>query len=105
MSSARSKLGHGLAKVLGIKVQEKEPLREELSRGESIFSIQNSEKFVEKQPTSIEWIVDMMPSQKVMTDYLVSLFPFVSWIGHYNWIWFIGDFVAGKSGSTAHRVE
>ncbi|KAH9902197.1 putative sulfate permease [Xylariomycetidae sp. FL2044] len=92
MSSTR-KIGHGLAKVLGIKLDN--PETDGVSRGESVFSIQTADSFVEDAPTSAEWIGDVIPSRKDIRDYIISLFPFVSWIGFYNLQWLIGDLVAG----------
>lgn len=92
---AASKAGHGLAKVLGIKLQEKEPIQEDLSRGESIFSLQTQDTFVEQQPRSWEWVVDLLPSRRDIIEYIISLFPFLNWIGHYNLQWLVGDSVAG----------
>lgn len=95
MTKTDSNIGHTAAKLLGIKLQGKEPIGDELTRGESIFSIQTSDTFIEEQPTSIEWILSQLPSRRDTTDYLLSLFPFLSWIGHYNVQWLIGDLVAG----------
>ncbi|KAJ2896625.1 hypothetical protein MKZ38_005383 [Zalerion maritima] len=95
MQNATRRAGHGLAKALGVKLQEKEPVRDELSRGESIFSIQTTDTFVEQQPRSIDWVVDQFPSRKDTTSYLWSLFPFLTWISKYNWSWLAGDAVAG----------
>ncbi|OLN94352.1 Sulfate permease 2-like protein 2 [Colletotrichum chlorophyti] len=93
MASTRTKIGHGLAKVLGIKLDR--PENEEILRGESVFSVQSSDTFVEEEPTTIEWLLDLTPTGKELTDYVRSLFPFLNWIGYYNWQWAIGDLVAG----------
>src|SRR5947208_2126587 len=95
MTKPASTIGHTAAKLLGIKLQGKEPIGDELTRGESIFSIQTSDTFIEEQPTSLEWILSQLPSRRDTTNYLLSLFPFLSWIGHYNVQWLIGDLVAG----------
>ncbi|KAF3358141.1 hypothetical protein VdG1_02918 [Verticillium dahliae VDG1] len=86
-----AKIGHGLAKVLGIKLQENEP-QEEMLRGESVISTQS---FVEEQPTSAEWLAELVPDAEFCRKYVKSLFPFVNWIGYYNVGWLIGDLVAG----------
>ncbi|RBQ67458.1 hypothetical protein VDGD_03170 [Verticillium dahliae] len=91
MTSTRTKIGHGLAKVLGIKLQENEP-QEEMLRGESVISTQS---FVEEQPTSAEWLAELVPDAEFCRKYVKSLFPFVNWIGYYNVGWLIGDLVAG----------
>ncbi|EEY19900.1 Sulfate permease 2 [Verticillium nonalfalfae] len=91
MTSTRTKIGHGLAKVLGIKLQENEP-QEEMLRGESVISTQS---FVEEQPTSAEWLAELVPDAEFCRKYVKSLFPFINWIGYYNVGWLIGDLVAG----------
>ncbi|KAK0618439.1 sulfate transporter family-domain-containing protein [Bombardia bombarda] len=90
-----TKIGHILAKGLGIKLQESDPYREELTRGESIISTQTTDTFVEEEPRAIEVLEKIVPSGHQIYDYLLSLFPFISWIGHYNLQWLIGDLVAG----------
>ncbi len=85
-----SKVGNFLVKVLGIKLQEPEPIRED-SLGEP------DEVFYEQQPTTAEYLRELVPSGDDLLRYLVSIFPFLSWIGHYNLQWFLGDLVAGMS--------
>jgi sodium-independent sulfate anion transporter 11 len=93
-----TKIGHGLAKVLGIKLQYRDPLgtSDHLTRGESTFSSGTADTYIEPEPTSAEWLYEHVPSRHDVLDYLISLFPFLSWIGRYNLQWFIGDLVAGK---------
>jgi solute carrier family 26 (sodium-independent sulfate anion transporter), member 11 len=93
MASARVKIGHFLAKVLGIKLNE----LDDLTRGESVFSVQTVDSFIEREPTSGEWIRDRLPSAHDLVEYTRSLFPFTYWIGRYNLQWFLGDLVAGNS--------
>lgn len=93
---SRTKLGHTLAKYLGITLEVPEKTREEVHRGESILSQHTTDTFVEEQPTSAEWLNDVTPNGKEVVDYLLSLFPFLKWIGFYNLQWFIGDLVAGE---------
>ncbi|KAJ2979976.1 hypothetical protein NUW58_g7067 [Xylaria curta] len=88
-----SQIGHGLAKALGIKLEE--PETERVTRGESIFSIQTADSFFEEQPTVKEVISALIPTRRGIWNYILSLFPFVSWIGFYNVQWLIGDLVAG----------
>ncbi|KAI0555201.1 sulfate transporter family-domain-containing protein [Xylaria curta] len=92
MPSSR-KIGHNLAKVLGIKLEESEA--ERVTRGESVFSIQTADSFFEEQPTTKEVLASIVPTRRGILNYLLSLFPFLSWIGFYNLQWFIGDLVAG----------
>ncbi|KAI1468898.1 sulfate permease [Daldinia caldariorum] len=92
MSTTR-KAGQTLAKVLGIKLED--PDMDDVTRGESVFSMQTADSFVEHQPTSAEWLREIMPSGRDVLNYFKSLFPFLSWIRFYNLQWFIGDLVAG----------
>lgn len=96
MSNLPTKVGHGLAKVLGIKLQHPEPILEEVTRGESVFSANTTETFIEQQPTTADFLLELAPNGQDLLHYVKSLFPFVSWIGHYNLQWLIGDLVAGE---------
>lgn len=93
--STTTKIGHGLAKGLGIKLQYRNELDEGIRRGESVFSSATSDTFVEEEPHSIEWLRSITPTGKTVVHYLRSLFPFLSWIGRYNVQWLAGDLVAG----------
>ncbi|KAI9642243.1 hypothetical protein NHQ30_009045 [Ciborinia camelliae] len=93
---AATKVGHGLAKVLGIKLNYRDELNsQEILRGESVFSIQTADTFVEEEPGTVEWIQDTLPGRHELAAYCRSLFPFLSWIGCYNLQWLCGDLVAG----------
>lgn len=51
--------------------------------------------FTEDSPDVSEWIRDQVPSTQETLAYFMSLFPFLSWISHYNLQWAAGDLVAG----------
>jgi solute carrier family 26 (sodium-independent sulfate anion transporter), member 11 len=95
MASARVKTGHFLAKILGIKLNNG-VASGDVTRGESVFSVQSADSFVEEEPTSGEWIQDLLPNGHDVVAYVRSLFPFTYWIGRYNLQWLLGDLVAGK---------
>lgn len=96
MASTSSKLGYGLAKVLGIQLHYRnETGSERVTRGESVFTIDSADSYVEQEPTAREWLDDVIPSGRELGEYFYSLFPFVHWIGRYNVQWLIGDLVAG----------
>ena len=100
MASAATKVGHGLAKILGIDLHYRnETGSERITRGESVFTIDSADTYVEGEPTAKEWLQDTLPSGEELRQYCYSLFPFVHWIGHYNVQWLIGDLVAGTSNS------
>lgn len=93
---AATKIGHTLAKYLGIKLDYRnELLDDEIRRGESVFSSKTADAYVEQEPTSLEWIRETLPSGPELVTYTRSLFPFTHWIGRYNLQWLAGDLVAG----------
>lgn len=97
---ANSSIGHSLAKVLGIKLSYRDPLGatgETVTRGESEFSMGTVDtcSYNEPEPTSVDWIREITPSGAQLGRYLISLFPFLTWIGNYNLQWLFGDLVAG----------
>ncbi|KAI0176694.1 sulfate permease [Pestalotiopsis sp. NC0098] len=83
--------GHKLAKFLGIKLETKD----NVTRGESVFSNHTADSFIEEEPTTAEFLREITPNGKDIANYFKSLFPFLSWIGFYNLQWLIGDLVAG----------
>ena len=94
MASTSSKVGHGLAKGLGIKLEYRET--DKVTRGESTFSVESADSYIEQEPTAAEWLRDITPTGRTMLRYLRSLFPFTHWITRYNLQWFAGDLVAGQ---------
>ncbi|KNG46475.1 sulfate permease 2 [Stemphylium lycopersici] len=96
MASTANKVGQGLAKVLGIDLHYRnETGSERVTRGESVFTIDSADTYVEGEPTAREWLQDVIPSSRECGEYLYSLFPFLSWISRYNVQWLIGDLIAG----------
>lgn len=93
------KASNALAKGLGIKVAYRDPMgaSDPVTRGESAFSVGTVDTYSynEPEPTSVEWIREITPSFHQFASYLISLFPFLNWIGRYNLQWFLGDLVAG----------
>jgi sodium-independent sulfate anion transporter 11 len=94
-----TKVGHGLAKVLGIKLSSSDT-GEEVTRGESVFSVTTADTFVEEIPTSKEWLLELLPERREVKQYFVNLLPFLKWITRYNSTWFLGDTVAGELPSS-----
>lgn len=97
MSESRStKIGHGLAKGLGIKLDYRNPTAApNVSRGESTYSVQSADTYVEEEPHSFEWVKEQIPTRRQVINYFVSLFPFLKWIHRYNFQWLLGDMIAG----------
>ena len=95
---APSAITNGLAKVLGIKLQYRDPSgQSDLSRGESVFSASTADTFVEQEPTTREWFAEILPTPRTFVTWAYHLFPFTHWIDRYNTRWLIGDLVAGQS--------
>jgi sodium-independent sulfate anion transporter 11 len=93
-----TKIGHILAKGLGIKLGYRDPLgssADPITRGESTFSSGTAETYIEPEPTTAEFIEDLIPTSREIGLYFYNLFPFLKWITRYNVQWFIGDLVAG----------
>ncbi|RDW61796.1 SLC26/SulP family anion transporter [Aspergillus mulundensis] len=95
-SDLATKLGHGAAKVLRLKLPEKQQ-HDAVTRGESTFSVGTFDtySYVEPEPTAAEWFAEITPSWRDVGMYFYRLFPFLSWITRYNRTWLIGDLVAG----------
>lgn len=93
---ASTRLGHSLAKILGIQVDYRQENREDRS-------ISSSETFVDVEPTAKEWLSKFKPTKSGATAYITSLFPFLQWIFHYNLQWLTGDLIAGKSVPSSVR--
>ncbi|SMQ51129.1 unnamed protein product [Zymoseptoria tritici ST99CH_3D7] len=97
MASTSSKIGHGLAKVLGIKLDYRNETGapNKLTRGESVFSVDSADSYVEAEPTTLDWFKDVLPTPREIGTYGRNLFPFTRWIMRYNLQWLYGDLVAG----------
>ncbi|KAI9828761.1 MAG: Sulfate permease 2 [Thelocarpon impressellum] len=93
---AATKVGHALAKFLRIKLEYRDPLgRQDVTRGESAFSLSSADPYVEEEPSTVEVIKEFVPTPRAIGHYVYHLFPFIHWIGRYNLQWFAGDLVAG----------
>jgi hypothetical protein len=96
MAAFSTKLGHGLAKILRIDLHYRnETGSERVTRGESVFSVGSADTYVEHEPTSAEWLREVIPNGRDILNYFHNLFPFTHWITRYNVQWLIGDLVAG----------
>lgn len=108
MSSLSTKVGHGIAKALGIKLDyrnETDLQKEKASRGESVFTVDSADTYVEVEPTAGEWLREFTPGVRDALRYFSKLFPFTHWLHRYNVQWLIGDLVAGKELAFSPRVE
>lgn len=96
MTDTRTKIGHGLAKALGIKLDYRNPTgASKLTRGESVFSVASADSYTEDEPNSMDWIREQIPTGGQFLRYLHNLVPFTKWIARYNVQWLAGDLVAG----------
>ncbi|KAA8895108.1 sulfate transporter family-domain-containing protein [Sphaerosporella brunnea] len=91
-----TRVGHGLAKVLGIELQKDTPYEQRVTRGESVYSLNNApDAYIEAEPTVLEYFSQLKPTSQEMKEYVLGFFPFLTWIGRYNLRWFSGDLTAG----------
>ncbi|PGH18638.1 hypothetical protein AJ79_00417 [Helicocarpus griseus UAMH5409] len=91
-----TKVGNVIAKGLGIKKDYRDPVgADPVTRGESAFSVGTADTYVEEEPSSAEWLRDLVPTSHEVVQYFINLFPFLRWITRYNLQWLIGDLVAG----------
>ncbi len=103
--STSTRIGHSLAKALGIKLQYRhETGVDKISRGESVFSVSSADTYTEDEPTTAEWFAEYVPTRRGTLRYTLSLFPFTSWILHYNTTWLWGDLVAGETASSPASI-
>lgn len=94
-----TKVGNTLAKLAGIKKNYRDPIgADTVTRGESTFSVGTSDTYayVEQEPSSADWLRELVPTGQKVVQYFANLFPFLRWITRYNLQWLIGDLVAGK---------
>jgi sodium-independent sulfate anion transporter 11 len=96
-----TRVGHALAWALRIDLDAAKSARETpvISRDANAAGqpgpVGLSETYIEEEPTVLEWFQKFEPSTPGAVGYLLSLIPFVSWIGRYNLKWLYGDLVAG----------
>ena len=92
-----SKVGHGVAGVLGIELQRTHRRRENggVTRGESATSISDENAYTDLEPTVLDWFKENVPTTQGVHRYFVNLFPFARWVPRYNLRWLLGDVIAG----------
>jgi solute carrier family 26 (sodium-independent sulfate anion transporter), member 11 len=83
--------GRILAKSVGINSDYRDEPPRELIGG----SQANGSGYVEAEPTFADYIRSITPNGPAVKEYFISLFPFLTWIFHYNLIWLTGDLIAG----------
>ncbi|KAF7546274.1 hypothetical protein G7046_g9347 [Stylonectria norvegica] len=86
MSSPRTGLKAKFEKFIGV---------EHYATEERAPSITNADPFVDREPSVGEFLREFTPGFRDIGAYFYNLFPFLSWIGKYNFIWFLGDLIAG----------
>ncbi|EEH11286.1 sulfate permease [Histoplasma capsulatum G186AR] len=88
-----TKVGNTLAKLAGIKKNYRDPIgADTVTRGESTFSVGTSDTYayVEQEPSSADWLRELVPTGQKVVQYFANLFPFLRWITRYNLQWLIG---------------
>lgn len=96
MASTSDKIGHTLAKGLLINLDYRQDASEDYARRQSITSGSSVESFVEKEPTTADWLREIVPTGRNVKTYFKELFPFLAWITRYNVQWLTGDLIAGR---------
>jgi len=77
-----AKVGHGLARVLGIDLEHATSYEQQITRGESVYSLSgSSDAYIDTEPTVLEYFSQFKPTGRGLSQYLLSFFPFVTWIG------------------------
>lgn len=72
---------------------------------EEVPSLPNTDPFFEREPTVAEFIQHHRPTFRDVGLYFYKLFPFLDWIGKYNWTWFLGDVIAGRCALYFHLLR
>lgn len=63
---------------------------------ESLDYTYDDGSYTEAEPSAKELLLDLLPTTRGILSYLTELFPFLSWIFHYNLTWLLGDVIAGR---------
>lgn len=93
---ASAKIGHALAKGVGIDTGYRARNEPSEAIGVAAKSIDTIEPYYEDEVTVGEWLREtLVPTKGGVAHYFKSLFPFWSWIFHYNLTWLLGDIIAG----------
>ncbi|KAL5606684.1 hypothetical protein BROUX41_003080 [Berkeleyomyces rouxiae] len=83
------------AKTVGIDLDYRERLEPTETLRQTAHSIPNVEPYIENDPSATEWLTELVPTGDGVANYVRSLFPFWTWIFHYNLTWMLGDVIAG----------
>ncbi|TLD23782.1 hypothetical protein PspLS_06769 [Pyricularia sp. CBS 133598] len=83
--------GRTAARVVGIDVDRYSKERRTAVPGNPV----GVSHYVETEPTAKEALGQLIPTAAGVKHYFRSLFPFLSWIFHYNLTWLSGDLIAG----------
>jgi sodium-independent sulfate anion transporter 11 len=77
-----------VAKVFGYEPKEKY---------DDVPPLTNADTYLEPEVSVNEFLAEIIPSLNDVGRYVYNLFPFVHWIGKYNWTWGLGDLIAGAT--------
>ncbi|KAI0150540.1 sulfate permease [Xylariaceae sp. FL1272] len=92
-----SQVGRGLAKAVGIDVDQRSKAEPSalLQSAAANLEARSIDSYYETEPTIKEYLREHAPTLRGVRRYFRSLFPFLGWIFHYNTTWLLGDFIAG----------
>ncbi|KAL2891006.1 Sulfate permease 2 [Ceratocystis lukuohia] len=95
MPPSSSNITRLAAKAVGIDLDYRDRLEPTEILHETAHSIPNIEPYIERDPSAKEWLSELVPTGDGVANYVRSLFPFWTWIFHYNLTWMLGDVIAG----------
>lgn len=83
---ASHKVGRGLAKAVGIDIDERSKIEPSALLQSAASSLQNQsiDPYYEVEPSVKEYLLEHRPTLAGAGRYIRSLFPFLDWIFHYN---------------------
>jgi len=97
-SPKSAQAGRVLARGLGIDLDHRsrtEPTAALHAAAATVPDLRQNDLFFEQEPTVAEWLHEIRPTRACTVQYIKQLFPFWTWIFHYNMTWLLGDVVAG----------
>lgn len=92
-----NKFGRGAAKAFGIDTEYRTRHEPTDAVRTAATSVQSIDPYEEREASLKDWFKENAPTKAGALHYLQSLFPFWSWIFHYNLTWLFGDIIAGES--------
>lgn len=93
--SPGKRLRGSLARGLGIPNGHSQEAADNLTQVRNALNATGVEEYYEEEPSVRGYFSQLTAGPGGVVAYLLSLLPFLSWIGNYNLQWLAGDLVAG----------